>query len=98
MYDVRGGGDYVAAALPSLGISDEQLLRNLAPRLSEKIQETHAIPWPPRVDDLEEGEEMCGLLVQLLSWLKQPKRQPRDSQFSFHDHILYHRKSHQYCC
>ena len=37
VYDVRGGGDYIAAALSSLGISDEQLLRNLAPRLSEKI-------------------------------------------------------------
>ena len=78
VYDVRGGGDYIAAALSSLGISDEQLLRNLAPRLSEKIKETHAIPWPPRVDDLEEAEEVCGLLVQLLSWLKQPKRKNPD--------------------
>ena len=78
VYDVRGGGDYIAAALSSLGISDEQLLRNLAPRLSEKIKETHAIPWPPRVDDLEEAEEVCGLLVQLLSWLKQPKRKNAD--------------------
>ena len=46
------------------------LLRNLASRLSEKIKETHAIPSPPRVDYLEEAEEICGLLLQLLSWLK----------------------------
>ena len=78
VYDVRGGGDYIAAALSSLGISDEQLLRNLAPLLSEEIKETHDIPWPPRVDDLEEAEEVCGLLVQLLSWLKQPKRKNPD--------------------
>ena len=38
VYDICGGGDYIAAALSSLGISDEQLLSNLAHRLSEKIK------------------------------------------------------------
>ena len=38
----------------------------------------HAIPWLPRVDDLEEAEKVCGLLVQLLSCLKQPKRKNPD--------------------
>ena len=71
-------GDYIAAASSSLAINDEQLLQNLAPPLSEKIKETHDIPWPPRVDDLEEAEKGCGLLVQLLSWLKQPKQKNPD--------------------
>ena len=30
VYDVRGGGDYIEAAISSLDISDEQLLQNLA--------------------------------------------------------------------
>ena len=34
VYDARGGGHYMVAAFPSLGISDEQLRRNLAPPLS----------------------------------------------------------------
>lgn len=38
--DVGGGGDYIEAAVSSLGISDEQLLQNLAPRLSKMIKDT----------------------------------------------------------
>lgn len=74
VYDISAGGDYIEAAISSLGISDEQLLHNLAPRLSKQIKETSSIPWPPRIDQLEEGEEECELLFKLLTWLKQPKR------------------------
>ena len=78
VYDTRGGGDYIQSAISSLGISDEQLLQNLAPRLSKKIKDTATVPWPPDIDHLEEGEEMCELLLQLLTWLKQPRRKTAD--------------------
>ncbi|KAL8565961.1 hypothetical protein ACOMHN_054946 [Nucella lapillus] len=58
VYDVGGGGDYIAAAISSLGISDKQLLQNLAPRLSKKIKDTPTVPWPARMDHLEEGEDV----------------------------------------
>ena len=43
VYDVQGGGDYIDAAMSSLGLSDEQLLRNIAPRLSKKIKDTSTV-------------------------------------------------------
>ena len=64
--------------MSSLGISDEQLLQNVAQRLSKRVKNTPTVPWPPNVDDLEEAEEVCELLVQLLTWLKQPKRKSVD--------------------
>ena len=73
VYDVGGGGDYIEAAISSLGITDEQLLQNLAPRLSKKIKDTPTVPWPPRIDRLEEGEEVCELLLKFLTWLKKLK-------------------------
>ena len=36
-FDVRGSGDYIVAAMSSLCISNEQLLQNMASRLSEKV-------------------------------------------------------------
>ena len=38
------------------------------------MKETPAVSWPPRVDNLEDGEEICELLVLLLTWLKKPNR------------------------
>lgn len=32
------------AAISSFGISDEQLLQNMAPRLSKKIKDTSTVP------------------------------------------------------
>lgn len=78
VYDVGGGGDYIEAAILSLGISDEQLIHNLALRLSKKIKDTPTVPWPPRLDHLEEGEEICELLLKLLTWLKEPNRKTAD--------------------
>ena len=71
VHDAAGGGDYTEAAIFSLGISDDQLLENVAPWLSKKIRDVSTVPWPPH---LEEGEEGCELLLKLLTWLKQPGR------------------------
>jgi len=78
VYDVRGGGDYVDAAMSSLGISDEQLLQNVAQRVSKRVKSAPTVPWPSNIDDIEEGEEVCELLVQLLTWLKQNTRKSVD--------------------
>ena len=93
VYDVGGGGDYIDAAISSLGISDEQLLQNLAPRLSKKIKDTSTVPWPPHIDHLAEGEELCELLLKLLTWLKQPKRKTVDlspTTLSLASMVTYH--------
>ncbi|KAI9517797.1 hypothetical protein NQZ68_000966 [Dissostichus eleginoides] len=93
VYDVGGGGDYIEAAISSLGISDEQLLQNLAQRLSKKIKDTTTVPWPPRIDHLEEGIEVCKLLLKLLTWLKQPERKTADispATLSLASMITYH--------
>ena len=39
VYDAPAGGSYIEAAIYSWGISDEQLLHNVARRLSEKFTE-----------------------------------------------------------
>jgi len=38
VYDVRGGGNYIDAAVSFLGISDEQLLQNVAQRVSKRVK------------------------------------------------------------
>ena len=78
VYDVRGGGDYVDAAMSSLGISDEQLLQNVAQRVYKRVKSAPTVPWPSNIDDIKEGEEVCELLVQLLTWLKQNTRKSVD--------------------
>ncbi|CAB3995671.1 Hypothetical predicted protein [Paramuricea clavata] len=93
VYDVGGGGNYIEAAISSFGISDEQLLQNVIQRLSKKIKDTSSVPWPPRIDHLEEGEELCELLLKLLTWLKQPKRKTVDlspATLSLASMITYH--------
>ena len=94
VYDVEGGGDYIEAAVSSLGISDEQLLQNLAPRLSKKIKNTPTVPWPPRIGHLEEGEQLCEVRLKLLTWLKQPERKTADlspaTQSGLHDPVPHY--------
>ena len=68
MFEFAGGG----SAINSTGISDEQLLKNLCGRLSAKVMETNCVAWPPRINQLEENEEICPLLIQLLTWLRNP--------------------------
>ena len=78
VYDVAGGGTYIDAAINSTGVSDEQLMKNLCGRLHVKIKETKSVSWPPRIDQLEEEENICTSLIQLLSWLKHPNTDSLD--------------------
>lgn len=70
VYDTKGGGDYVEAAINSLSITDEQLILNLAPRLCNHIKETPPLKWPPNVDQLQEDESVSQLILKLLSTMK----------------------------
>lgn len=72
VYDASAGGTYIESAIYSWGMSDEQLLNNVAKRLREKVTEEAAFSWPPHVDELEDCEEPHLLLRQLLTWLKDP--------------------------
>ena len=73
VYDVSGGGSYVEAALSSIGISAEQLIYNVAERLREDIKQIKFVPWPPRVEALEEEENLSPHLLMLLSALRGKK-------------------------
>ena len=44
IYDVYGGGDYTDAAILSLGISNEQLMQNVALRVSKRVRSTPTVP------------------------------------------------------
>ena len=66
VYNKRGGGTYDEAALFSIGVSGEQLIHNVAERLRDVIKSIKLVPWPPRVEELEE-EDLSPLMVQLLS-------------------------------
>ena len=78
VYDTRAAGTYIEAALLSLGISDEQLLKNIASRMNEQIHQTHTIAWPPYIPDLEKHEETNELLSKLITWLKCPNKKDID--------------------
>ena len=67
VYDTSGSGSYIEATLSSIGVSNEQLVRNVAERLRDDIKSIKRVPWPPRVEELEKEEELSPLLVQLLS-------------------------------
>ena len=69
VYDTSGSGSYVEAALSSIGVSDEQLLCNVADRLRKDIKSVKLVPWPPRVEDLEKEEDFSPLVIKLLSSL-----------------------------
>ena len=78
VYDKAGGGSYIETAMYATGISDEQLMKNFCKRLHVKVSNTNCVPWPPRIDQLEEEEEICHSLVQFLSWLKHPNKKSLD--------------------
>ena len=50
MYCTIGGGNYVEASFNSFGITDAQLILNLAPRLSKHIKEIPQLLWCPTVE------------------------------------------------
>ena len=62
------------ATLSSIGVSSEQLTRNVAERLRDDIKSIKLVPWPQRVEEIEEEEELSPVTVQLLSALRGKKR------------------------
>ena len=54
-------------------ISTEQLIHNVAEWLREDIKQIKLVPWPPRVEDLEEEEKLSPLVLRLLSALRGKK-------------------------
>lgn len=69
-----GAGCYTEAAVSSTGVRDEQLVMNAASRLNKQICQTDTVPWLPYVAELEKEENVCGLLLQLLTCMKTPGR------------------------
>ena len=78
VYDCKGGGDYIQCAVKSMGISDAQLLKNAAPRLTKSINSVPTIAWPPTVEELEVSEDISPLLLLLLTWLRNPTKGTAD--------------------
>ena len=78
VYDQKGAATYVEAAVSSLGISDDQLVKNVAVRLKEQVEATDTVPWPPYVFELEKKEDLNGLLLKLITWLKHPSKSEVD--------------------
>jgi len=60
---------YIEAALSSIGVSSEQLVLNVAEQIRNDVKSTTVLRWPPRVEELEEEEELSPLMLQLLSML-----------------------------
>ena len=56
--------------MTSIGVSSEQLVCNVAERLRDDIKSVKLIQWPPRIEELEEEEELSPLIVKLLSALQ----------------------------
>jgi len=73
VYDTSGSCSYVEAALFSIGVSNEQLVQNVAERLRKNIDSIRVVPWPPKVEELEQEEELPPLVIKLLSALQGKK-------------------------
>ena len=75
VYDMSGGGSYVEAALHSIGVSSEQLVYNVADRLRDDIKSIKLVTWSPRVEELEEEEELspwwCNCYLLCGGWRQQ---------------------------
>ena len=69
-YGTKGGGDYVEVAFNSFGITDEQLIVNLAHRLSTHSKAGTPLNWYPTVKQLLEEKRFRQLLLRLLSAMK----------------------------
>lgn len=66
----RNGGDSYVEALSSIGISTEQLIHNVGKDIRVDVKSVKPLPWPPRIEELEDEEELSPLLLQLLSALQ----------------------------
>ncbi|CAB3976667.1 Hypothetical predicted protein [Paramuricea clavata] len=80
VYDTAGGASYIESTICSLGISNEQLVENVASRLRKEVKQTTTISWPPQVVELEQEENLPPLLVQLISSLKKPGQVEQDAK------------------
>jgi len=72
VYDTRAAGSYIEFALLSLGVTDDQLVKNVATRLREQVIKTTTAPWPPYIHELEQDENLSEVLLKLITWLKKP--------------------------
>ena len=70
VYDIGGGVSYIEVAISSLGISNEQLVQNVASRLRDEVKSRTTVSWPPQVAELEQEENLSHILVQYISSLK----------------------------
>ena len=66
VYDTKDGGNYVEAGCNSFDITDEQLILNVAPRLSKRIKNAFPLNWCPTVEQLLEEESFSQILLKLL--------------------------------
>lgn len=65
VYDVGGRGNYINMAITCMGISDEQLLKNVSSQIGENIvDDTYGSPWPPYISELEDEEQFSELLAK----------------------------------
>jgi len=78
VYDTTAAGTYIEAAISSLGVSNDQLVMNVAARLKEQVIRTNTIPWLPYIHELEREEDLSELLLKLLTWLKHPNKSAID--------------------
>ena len=69
VYDTTASGTYIGAAINSLGVSSDQLAINFASRLIEKLLDTKVVSWPPFIYELEKKEQLCELLLKLITWM-----------------------------
>jgi len=78
VYDKTAASTYIGAAISSFGISNDQLVMNVALRLKEQVMRTNTISWLPYIPELEREEELSELLLKLVTWLKHPDRSAVD--------------------
>ena len=78
VYDVSKGGSYIEAAINAWGISDDDLLRNVASRLRKKTKNFTNLTWPPHPKHLDTTPDMPEVLLKFLVWLKYPTRKPEE--------------------
>jgi len=75
VYDTSAGGSYTEAAIYSLGVSDDQLLNNVARRMKDALASIPEMAWPPSVEELETPQAPNDMLLKFLTWLKTPQKQ-----------------------
>lgn len=72
VYDASAGGSYIEAAINSWGVSDNQLLLNVAKRMKMYSKDANGMTWPPRAADLEENINPPLEILKLVTLLQNP--------------------------